>query len=459
MLTWLRKNMKGIMLAVAILFVVSMFYGLGYSGIKQLGSTEGKRGFVKVNGRQVDVHRFNQIYQKLQENFPQNLKPSEALFLQNLALSQTIDFSIMLEEARRKERVSGSELNAVLEQIAKNQKFTSVNALKEALVKQGGNWDEFKELVRDDMLVQKMNQKIRGGVSVSTNDLREVRARHILVRPQAGREKEAEKLINDLLARARAGENFAALAAKYSEDPGSKNKGGDLGFFGTGIMFKPFEDAAFSAKVGEISGPIKTEVGWHILKVEDSRIKKFEGGQDPQKTILAEKQERAFREWFYGLKQKAKVEIEDPALRALDLRFKGNLGSAVVEYQKAIRQDPRNAYLHLFLGDLYESSNKLPEAVFEYKETVKLSPADAGFYLVLGKAYLKMDQDELALQSFKKASLIAGDNKEMHEGLLLAFKELKINTLVREENEALARIARKEDFMKSLGQKPKLKTE
>ncbi|MBI5699532.1 peptidylprolyl isomerase [Candidatus Saganbacteria bacterium] len=459
MLTWLRKNMKGIMLTVAILFIASMFYGLGYSGIKQMGGGEGKKGFVKVNGREVDVHRFNQIFQRLRDNFPQTLKPSEALFIQNLALSQTIDFAVMLEEARQKERVSGSELNGVLEQIAKSQKFSSVNALKDALNKQGGNWDEFKNLVRDDLLVQKMMQKIKSSATVSTNDMREVRARHILIRPQPGKEQAAEKQINDILSRVRKGEDFAALAGKYSEDPGSKTKGGDLGFFGTGIMYKPFEDLAFGTKVGEIGGPVKTEAGWHIIKVDDSRIKKFEGGKDPQKTILAEKQERAFREWFYGLKQKAKVEIEDPALKALDLRFKGNLGSAVVEYQKAIRQDPRNGYLHLFLGDLYEQSNKVPEAVFEYKEAIKVSPADPSLYLILGQAYLKMDQDQLALDSFKKASAVAGDNKEMHEGLLKTFKDLKIYTLVREENEALSRIARKETFMKSLGQKEKLKTE
>jgi UDP-2,3-diacylglucosamine pyrophosphatase LpxH len=142
-----------------------------------------------------------------------------------------------------------------------------------------------------------------------------------------------------------------------------------------------------------------------------------------------------------------------------DAHFTGRDPGEMEPFLRFLETEKERIDHFVILGDLFESSNKLPEAVFEYKEAVKLAPADAGFYLVLGKAYLKMDQDELALESFKKASLIAGDNKEMHEGLLLAFKELKINTLVREENEALARIARKESFMKSLGTKPKLKTE
>jgi parvulin-like peptidyl-prolyl isomerase len=80
----------------------------------------------------------------------------------------------------------------------------------------------------------------------------------------------------DLLKRARSGEDFASLAEMYSEDPGSRDKGGDLGFFGRGTMVKPFEDAAFQAKAGEIVGPVQTSYGLHIIKVEE---KKRENGE------------------------------------------------------------------------------------------------------------------------------------------------------------------------------------
>ncbi|MFQ5863825.1 MAG: peptidylprolyl isomerase [bacterium] len=80
-------------------------------------------------------------------------------------------------------------------------------------------------------------------------------------------------LAKSLLERARSGEDFAELAEIYSEDPGSQDKGGDLGFFGRGAMVKPFEEAAFAAKVGEIVGPIQSNFGLHIIKVEEQRIK------------------------------------------------------------------------------------------------------------------------------------------------------------------------------------------
>jgi peptidyl-prolyl cis-trans isomerase D len=99
-----------------------------------------------------------------------------------------------------------------------------------------------------------------------------VEARHILIMVDNDAEEEAweekkEQILN-ILEEARSGEDFAELAARYSEDP-SKEQGGHLGTFGRGSMVKPFEDVAFSMKPGEISGPVRTQFGWHIIKVEN----------------------------------------------------------------------------------------------------------------------------------------------------------------------------------------------
>jgi peptidyl-prolyl cis-trans isomerase D len=93
---------------------------------------------------------------------------------------------------------------------------------------------------------------------------------------KAGAKKKAE----EILAQVRANPNsFAQLAKEYSKDPGSASKGGDLGYFGRGMMVKPFEDAAFKLKEGEISDVVETEFGFHIIRVtaiKPAQVKPFE---------------------------------------------------------------------------------------------------------------------------------------------------------------------------------------
>ena len=104
---------------------------------------------------------------------------------------------------------------------------------------------------------------------------KQVHARHILIKSEesasAEAKAEAKKKIEQLLARARKGEDFGALARDNSEDTGSAKKNGDLGFNPKGRMVKPFDDAQFALKPGEISDVVPTNFGFHIIKVEAVR--------------------------------------------------------------------------------------------------------------------------------------------------------------------------------------------
>lgn len=119
---------------------------------------------------------------------------------------------------------------------------------------------------------------------------KQVFARHILIRPASGAsdmkkaKEEARKKAEDILSSlAKKGEDFALLAKKYSDDKASGSKGGSLGYFKQGEMVKPFEDAAFSLKKGEISSIIETEFGYHIIKIDDvkeARLMPFKETKD-----------------------------------------------------------------------------------------------------------------------------------------------------------------------------------
>jgi peptidyl-prolyl cis-trans isomerase D len=103
----------------------------------------------------------------------------------------------------------------------------------------------------------------------------QVRARHILLRVEPGASAEASearrKEAEAIQARLVAGEDFAKLAGELSEDPGSKESGGDLGFFKRGQMVKPFEDAAFALQPGELAPVLKTDFGYHLVRVEERK--------------------------------------------------------------------------------------------------------------------------------------------------------------------------------------------
>jgi len=447
MLTWLRKNMKSIMVVVAVLFAASMFYGLGYRGLKGDGGGGRSSVLAKVNGQEIDPFRFREILNRLAGSFGPNIGPQDSAFLENLALAQSIDFALMLGEAKRRVRVSGRELDAAIESIMRQQKVPGKRELENALKRIGLSMGKFRDLIRDEMLVQKLSMKMREEVRITTDDLREVRTSHILVSTEA----EAKKLLE----RIRKGEDFAALAKKYSRDTGSALKGGDLGYIPTGTMLEPFEKAAFSLKVGQVSGIVQSPFGYHIIKVMDSRLRQFPGGQkDIEKAALQEKQEKTFRRWFSEIRGKARVEIISPELKGHDFRFKGRMAEAIEEYKKSVLQNPANPYLHIYLGDAYMAIGRRDLAFSEYENAVKIEGGNPWLYIVLGKAYENAGEKSLAAAQYRKASLVAGDNKALHERLLKLFQEMKRGSEAEHEKAELKRIEKKEKFEKELsGQK------
>jgi foldase protein PrsA len=441
MLTYLRKKMKSIMIIVAIVFAGSMFYGI--AATRWSGPRETAKGIAKVNGVIVDPYRYREVLGRLVRQFGEEVRPQDLAFVQNLAIGQTADFMLILSRAKKKVRVSRREIDSVIENIVKQQNFSSKKDLEKALKNMGMSMNKFRELMKEELLVQKMITKLRSEVKAAPDDLREVKASHILV----STESEAK----ELLAKIKKGENFASLAKKHSNDPGSAKKGGDLGYFATGNMVEPFEKAAFKLKVGETSDIVKTQFGYHIIKATDSRLRKFPGEEkDIEKAALAEKQEKVYRKWFFDIKSKAKIEIIDPELKGHDLRFKGMVEEAIEEYKKAIAKNPTNPYLYVFVGDSYATLEKTDLAIPEYEKAIKIEGGNPELYIILGDAYKKAGKKSQAVKQYKQASLVAADSKAMHERLLKIFEELKAWKEIKQEKVEIARIEKKEKFEKEL---------
>lgn len=194
------------------------------------------------------------------------------------------------------------------------QKVLSDLARKEGFDKDADIKEQLRYIIDDFFSKEYLLRKVTEAVKVTDDDVQkyykdnkekysipdQVRARHILVKVPLGaspeekkkaREK-AEAMIGWLLK----GEKFEKLAEAYSDDPDTKKKGGDLGYFSKGRMPKSFEDAAFFMKTGQISDAVETDYGYHIIMVEDRKegwTKPFEEVKDGIRKQLTDELTRA----------------------------------------------------------------------------------------------------------------------------------------------------------------------
>jgi len=200
-------------------------------------------------------------------------------------------------------------------------------ALKRGIEKDPEYQKKVEEFKKITLIGQLLEKEIESKAKVTEQDAKnyyekhkaelasvsQIRASHILVKTEA----EAKQILEKL----KKGGNFAELAKKYSIDPGSAKNGGDLGYFSSGQMVPEFEQAAAKLKPGEISEPVKTKFGYHIIKVTDRKMGKPVEFEKVKSVIMqrlsAEKQKEVFDAYIEGLKKSYKVEINKEAVSGL----------------------------------------------------------------------------------------------------------------------------------------------
>ncbi len=162
----------------------------------------------------------------------------------------------------------------------------------------------FKEIVHDQLLQGKVQSKI----APTPTTVREVRARHILVKSKSLADSLYAQLQKDP-------SKFAALAKKNSIDTGSAVNGGELGYLTHGATVAPFDQALFTLKQGQISAPVHTQFGYHIIQVEGSKSVPFVSlDQQTQQTIIQNTVQPKFRQWLVGERKRDNVRILVPGV-------------------------------------------------------------------------------------------------------------------------------------------------
>ncbi len=274
--------------AIALAVVLAGCQGKPVQG----GAASGGEVVAEVNRTKITIEEFNKEVEKV----PPMIRP---MFNTEKGRKDFLDDLILRELVMQEARKQGLEQDADYQRKVADFKR---GALLEMVLRR-----EVEEKTKvGDEEVKKHFESHRAEFKTGE----EVRASHILVKTEEEARKAQEKLAQ--------GADFGSVAKESSLDPGSKGKGGDLGFFSRGDMVPEFEQAAFSLPVGKVSSPIKTQFGYHLIKVTKKKEGKQQEYEDVsahlRQRLLREKQKAAFDSWVGGLKAAAKITVHEGEL-------------------------------------------------------------------------------------------------------------------------------------------------
>lgn len=262
----------------------------------------------------------------------EELKPGEDRVLMEKMLQELVDYRLKIQEADREKMVV--EDSEIKEQIDETMKRFRANTPEEfdAMVRaQGLTPDEVKKRFREQLLIQKVTRrKVALRVSVTEEEIEQYlavnrekletglsfRARHILFKPGSRDEDAgwdaARARTEEVWAKMQAGEDFAELAKKYSQDSSAED-GGDLGQLKRGELAPEIEESILRLNPGETSGPVRTTLGYHLFKLErkESLIGEalVQAKQQIREILFRQKYQVRMDAWVEELKRRAIIEV------------------------------------------------------------------------------------------------------------------------------------------------------
>lgn len=234
--------------------------------------------------------------------------------------------------------VTDQEVDLAIQDVRKQNHITDDAAFATALKGQGFTPDTYKAFMRKQLAkVKLLNIKVKSKIKISDEDVKaeyarmahaqgqdlEIHARHIIVlcpanAPTAEVERTHQKALQIMALAQKPGADFAALAKQYSEGSGASS-GGDLGWFARGTLAAPFENAAFALKKGQVSQPVRTQYGWHVIQLLDTRHAAPRPFKDVEEQLRSklyrEKVEKQTTAYIDGLRHEASVEVKIASLR------------------------------------------------------------------------------------------------------------------------------------------------
>lgn len=285
-----------------------------------------------VNGIVITQDVFDKEMAHVRSQFARSGRPlseSQSADIKKRILETLINRELLYQESQHKNiKIEDKELNEQFDIVKK--RFPSEKEYKATLLKLNITEAELKSEIREGLAIQQFVDKyLAQEVKVSEADVKDfyknnpnmftrpeqVKASHILIKVDSQADEatkdQANKKIKDIQKKLQAGQDFASLASEFSEGPSNVN-GGDLGYFSRGQMLKPFEDAAFKLKPGEVSDIVETRAGYHLINVVDRKpesVVEYEEVKDKiAQHLEQDKKGRAVKADIEKLKEKAVIE-------------------------------------------------------------------------------------------------------------------------------------------------------
>lgn len=313
-----------------LLLMVSATWVTQFTFASEKGKGSGK--VAVVNGSVITQEEFDREVRVIRQRFADMGRPLgefQLPALQNQVLESLISRELLYQEGRKKgSKVEEEEIKAEFRRI--KERFPSEEAFKKTLSKMKLSEGDLTSQIERGLVIQRfIDEQFAQKVKISEKETRQfydnnpesfkkpeqVRASHILIKldPKATESDKvaARKRIEEIRQRLLKGEDFVTLAWEYSEGP-SKVKGGDLGYFKRGDMVKPFEEAAFDLKIGQLSDVVETPFGYHLIKVTEKRPETTVAYGDIQerlqKYLKDEKVQEQVNTYVEELKGRSKVE-------------------------------------------------------------------------------------------------------------------------------------------------------
>jgi peptidyl-prolyl cis-trans isomerase C len=311
----------------------SALFVLTFSGAMAGEDTPQAKSAASVNGVNITEEDINRQMFALEQHWLSTqgsaIRPDMIPVLRKKILEELIAQELLYQESR-KQGLEAEEKTVSDEMEELKKRFPNEEAFKDEMRQMNFSEETLKVQMKKNLSVKQLVEKeILAKVRVSDEDAKSfydshpenfqqkerVRASHILIKSEADTDPvskdERRKKLEAVKKRIENSEDFATLAREFSQCP-SAEKGGDLGFFERGNMVKPFEDAAFSMKPGEVSDIVATPFGFHLIKVTDrteARTVSFDESQDRINQHLRQMKFSEEKNAYVGdLKKKSKVE-------------------------------------------------------------------------------------------------------------------------------------------------------